>query len=207
MTGCQLTTVLLDFGGVIAEEGFAKGIKSLGASLGRDPHDLWQAGLSAVWDSGYVLGRGSEAEFWALFKQRCGVDGDERAWRESILAGFAVRPWMLTLADSLRGLGVTTAILSDQTDWLDLLDARQHFYRHFDAVFNSYTHGMSKLEDAFFLMALEKLGARPETTLFVDDNSGNVERAKALGMHALLYETRQGLEQALQTLCPALAGE
>ena len=207
MTACQLTTVLLDFGGVIAEEGFAVGIKSLAASLGADPHVLWQAGLSAVWDSGYVHGRGSEADFWALFKERTGVTGDEQAWREAILDGFVVRPWVLALVDRLRGLGVAVAILSDQTDWLERLDRRQRFTGHFDAVFNSYHHGMSKLEDAFFHLALRELAADPAATLFVDDNPVNVERAKALGMHAVLYETRQGLEQALQTLCPALAGK
>lgn len=207
MTHCRLTTVLLDFGGVIAEEGFAGGIKALAASLGQDPHALWQAGLQAVWDSGYVLGKGCEADFWALFKSRTGVDGDTAAWREIILKGFTVRPWMLSLADRLRGLGVTVAILSDQTDWLELLDRREAFSTHFDAVFNSYHYGMSKLEDAFFRLALAKLDADPARTLFVDDNPVNVARAKALGLHALLYETRQGLENALETLCPALAGE
>jgi len=207
MTACQLTTVLLDFGGVIAEEGFAKGLKALAASLGQDPHALWKTGLQAVWDSGYVLGKGSEADFWALFKRRTGVEGDTAAWREVILDGFTVRPWVLGLVDRLRGLGVVTAILSDQTDWLEHLDSRQHFFNHFDAVFNSYHYGMSKLEDAFFHLALTGLAADPASTLFVDDNPVNVERAKALGMHAVLYETRQGLEEALQTLCPALAGE
>ena len=194
---------MLDFGGVIAEEGFTRGLKGLAQEYGRDPAGLWQTGLDAVWDSGYVTGKGSEADFWSLFKARTGLAGDENRWRENILSSFLVRPWMLDLTDRLRGLGLTVAILSDQTDWLDLLDARQGFARHFDRVFNSFSHGLTKKDPAFFRLALTGLGAAPGATLFVDDNAGNVERARSLGITAIVYETREGFEGDLRTLCPA----
>ncbi|MFP5238787.1 MAG: HAD family hydrolase, partial [Acidobacteriota bacterium] len=166
----------------------------------------WQAGLKAVWDSGYVFGRADEAAFWALFKERTGIEGDSDRWREDILSRFVLRPWMLDLSDRLRGLGVRTAILSDQTDWLSLMDERHGFFRHFDKVYNSYNHAMSKLEPRFFLMALEGLGVRPERALFVDDNSGNVARARELGLKAILYETRAGFERELRAICPEALG-
>ncbi len=202
MRPCDLDAVLFDFGGVIAEEGFAQGVQALASAHGRDPREIWTAGLNAVWDSGYVFGKGTEADFWTLFKARTGLEGDEAAWREDILARFVVRPWMLALADELRRAGVVTAILSDQTDWLARMDARLGFSRHFDQVFNSFDHAMSKRDPAFFRFALERLGVAAPRTLFIDDNLGNVERARALGLHGVLYQDRPDLERALARLCP-----
>lgn len=203
MNDCPLDAVLLDFGGVVAEEGFAAGLKALARREGRDEREIWQAGLAAVWDSGYVTGGADEAAFWRLFKRRTGIEGDENAWREEIFTLFAVRPWMRDLAERFRAMGIVTAILSDQTDWLARLDGRQRFFRHFDKVYNSYDHGVTKLEQGFFLLALCDLGCKPERALFVDDNPGNVERARALGMHAIHYTDREAFEQDLARICPA----
>jgi putative hydrolase of the HAD superfamily len=202
MRNCQFDAALLDFGGVVAEEGFAAGVKAIASAAGRDPGEIWRVGLEAVWDSGYVYGRCLEGDFWKLFKARTGIEGDENRWREDILSLFVVRPFMRRFADRLRELGVVTAILSDQTDWLRLLDERHAFSRHFDKVFNSFDHAMTKQEPAFFSLALQELKLSPERTLFVDDNPGNVERARDLGMHAVLYTNREGFEADMARLCP-----
>lgn len=204
MSKCRIDAVILDFGGVVAEEGFAQGIKAIARAHGRDEQAVWKAGLEAVWESGYVYGRGGEADFWRLFKERTGISGDEASWRSEVLSLFAVRPFMRELVERLRGMGVVTAILSDQTDWLAVLDERQEFFRHFDKVFNSYHHGMTKKEPEFFLLALRELGVEPGRAVFVDDNPGNVDRARELGMHAILYCDRDDFEQQLGRLCPGV---
>lgn len=206
MQTCHLRGILLDFGGVLAEEGFAEGMKAIARENGLDEAVIWRAGLQAVWDSGYVSGRSDEAAFWRLFKERTGLVGDEAHWREDILSRFTVRAWMPPVVERLRGMGLTTAILSDQTDWLALLDSRQDFFKYFDVVLNSYHHGMTKQEPEFFLLALRETGLAPEETLFVDDNPGNVERALALGFKAHLYVDREGFEAELARLCPGALG-
>lgn len=207
MQTCQLRGILLDFGGVLAEEGFAEGMKAIARENGLDEAVIWRAGLQAVWDSGYVSGRSDEAAFWRLFKERTGLQGDEAHWREDILSRFTVRAWMPPVVERLRDMGLTTAMLSDQTDWLALLDSRQDFFKYFDVVLNSYHHGMTKQEPEFFLLALRETGLAPESTLFVDDNPGNVERARALGLQAHLYVDREGFEAELARLCPEALGK
>jgi putative hydrolase of the HAD superfamily len=202
MSKCRIDAVILDFGGVIAEEGFAQGIKAIARAHGRDEQEVWKAGLESVWDSGYVYGQGSEADFWRLFKERTGLVGDEEAWRDEVLSLFTVRPFMRELTQRLKTMGVVTAILSDQTDWLAVLDERQEFSKHFDMVFNSYHHGMTKREPEFFLLALRELNMEPGRVVFVDDNPGNVDRARELGMHAILYCDQGDFEERLARLCP-----
>jgi len=43
----------LDFGGVIAEEGFAEGMGALAGERGLDPESLLAVAMAAVYDPGY----------------------------------------------------------------------------------------------------------------------------------------------------------
>ncbi|MDD2695358.1 MAG: HAD-IA family hydrolase, partial [Anaerolineales bacterium] len=53
-------------------------------------------------------------------------------------------------------------------------------------------------------LALERLGAPPEATLFVDDFIENVEAARALGMHAVHFrDTPQALADINRLLVAA----
>jgi putative hydrolase of the HAD superfamily len=94
---------------------------------------------------------------------------------------------MLALVRRLRAAGVITAILSDQTDWLDRLDARTPFFRDFDRVFNSFHLGKGKRDPSLFDDAARELGVAAATAAFVDDDPGNVSRAAGRGLHALLF--------------------
>ena len=203
----RIRAVLLDFGGVIAEEGFRDGLRALAERQGLDPDAVSREGRLAVHDSGYVTGAGSESDFWALLRRRTGLAGADAELTRAILDRFIVRPWMIDLARRLRAEGLTVAILSDQTDWLERLDARQRFGEAFDRVFNSYRLGRSKREPGLFDAVVASLGLVPGQALFVDDDSGNVERARQRGLHAIRYDSRESFETQLQTvLGPRLAG-
>lgn len=207
MTTCPYTCAFFDYGGVLAEEGFKHTLFAMAEQYGHDPHTLWMTSLKLIWETGYVMGKCDEAAFWSLFKTRTGLIGDEAAWRRAMEDAFVLRPFMLDVVDNLRRLGVRTAVLSDQTDWLAALDARQGFSKHFEKVFNSYHYGVTKQELAFFRTALSEMGVTARESLFVDDNAGNVERARSLGITAILYETRDGFERDLAGICPALAAK
>jgi len=183
--------VLFDFGGVLAEEGFSDGLEKLGREQHLPVKDMTQAGMHAVYDSGYVTGQGTEADFWRLLRERTGLRGDDAVLTKILLDGFVVRPSMLALAQHLRSLGHVTGILSDQTDWLDRLDASQHFYRCFDRVYNSYRLGKGKRDPSVFGEVAADLGLAPSQILFIDDNEHNVEHARSAGMHAIHYRDRK----------------
>ena len=107
-------------------------------------------GMQAVYDSGFVVGQGKAADFWQLLRQRSGLQGDDASLSERILEGFIPRPWMLQLVMHLKTQGYITGILSDQTNWLDLLDRRHHLYQHFDHIYNSYYLGKGKRDPSLF---------------------------------------------------------
>lgn len=192
--------VLFDFGGVLAEEGFREGLFTIANSQGLDPEEVHRIGLDAVYDSGYVLGRGSEADFWALMRQRTGIAGGDRELSGEILSRFVLRPRMLDEVRKLRKSGFITAILSDQTDWLERLDARLGFFREFDRVFNSYRTGKGKRDTRSFDDAVKELGIEPGEALFIDDMPGNVERARSRGLQAYLFDDEERCVAFLEAL-------
>ena len=199
----SIRAVLFDFGGVIADEGFHNGLKMFAAEQGLDAGTLSTAGMQAVYDSGFVLGRGTEAQFWQLMRLRTGLDGENQELTERILDGFVIRPWMIERIQQLRDQGYITGILSDQTHWLDILEERDHFFNRFDHVYNSYYLGKGKRDPTLFTDVASELGLTPQQVLFVDDNDGNVQRARKTGMQTLLYTDRDSFLSDLDKLLTA----
>jgi len=193
-----IRAVLFDFGGVLAEEGFSHVLESLAAQQRLRVQDMTAAGAQAVYDSGFVLGRATETEFWSLLRQRTGLRGEDAMLTAKILNGFTLRPWMLELVQRLGEQGYVTGILSDQTDWLDRLDSRQHFYRLFDRIYNSYYLGKGKRDPSLFSDVAADLGLPAATILFIDDSAGNVARAAAAGMQTIQYLDRDTFMKALE---------
>ena len=156
-----------------------------------------------MYDSGFVLGRGTAAQFWMLMRLRAGLDGEDNALTQQIIDGFVLRSWMIELVQGLRDKGYVTGILSDQTHWLDMLDEQYHFYAAFDHIYNSYYLGKGKRDPTLFTDVANDLSLKPSQILFIDDNAGNVERARDTGMQALLYVDR---ERFLSELDKVLSG-
>jgi len=194
----HVRAVLFDFGGVLAEEGFSNGLNAIAAEQRLPADNITEEGMRAVYDSGYVTGVGSEADFWSMLRKRTGMSGDDRELKARMFDGFIMRPWMLELVSRLRAQGYTVGILSDQTDWLDELDAKFHFYRYFDRIYNSYYLGKGKRDPSHFIDVAVDLGLPPANVLFVDDSADNVARAKAAGMQAIVYVDNERFVQALE---------
>jgi len=181
--------VVLDYGGVIAEEGFRFGLEAIATRHDIDPAELQREAEDAIYDTGYITGRGTESDFWERLRLRTGIAETDDALADEILRRFVLRPRMIAAVRAMRRQGVVVAILSDQTDWLERLDARDRFFPEFDRVFNSYRLGKGKRDATVFDDVVRALGAAPGETLFADDNPGNVDRARSRGLAALLFRT------------------
>jgi HAD superfamily hydrolase (TIGR01509 family) len=183
--------VLFDFGGVLAEEGFREGLMAIGQAAGLSPEAFFETAAAAVYESQYVLGKADESAYWAMVRERTGINGSDREFRREILKRFKLRPWMLGIVRELRDRGYTVGILSDQSQWLDELNQQYDFFKEFHKIFNSYHMGKGKKDPGLFAEIAAKLGLKGSEILFIDDNEGNVKRARTQGWNAIIYRNRE----------------
>jgi putative hydrolase of the HAD superfamily len=199
----MIKTVIFDFGGVLAEEGFREGLFAIAQKNGLAPDAFFAACDSLIDETGYLTGMADEASFWNAVRKETGIHGDDADLRREILARFVLRSEMLAEADSLRAAGVFVAMLSDQTNWLDELDRETALYRHFDRVFNSYRLHKSKREASVFKDVCAELGAAPRETLFIDDNVNHIRRAGSRGLQTIHFMSIDDFKKQLKRWFPS----
>ena len=110
-----------------------------------------------------------------------------------------VDPAMLGLCDALAPQA-TLAVLTNNGGWLAEFADRivpELAPLFGNRVICSGQLGVLKPEPESYRACLRELGARAETTLFVDDRAENVEGARAAGLDAILHSDVASLRAAL----------
>lgn len=192
--------VLFDFGGVLAEEGWKQGFRVIARANGLDGDHLIQTASDMVYETGYILGKGSEKSFWNAMRAKTGIKGTDASLMQEIVSRFIIRDWMIDLVQRLKSEHLAVGILSDQTDMLDQLNARFDFFKEFDFVFNSYHMGKGKRDRSLFDDIAGRLKTAPGRILFIDDDPGHVERARQKGWKAILYTDAESFNRHMDGL-------
>jgi len=197
-TGSHIKLALFDFGGVIADEGFKLGLLSIGEANGIDPRTFYTSVVSIISCCGYLTGKADEKTFWQEVRKQFVLQGTNEDLRDQIFSRFTIRGWMLEIVEQLRDQNILTAILSDQTDWLDRLNNKDDFFKYFDRVFNSFYLKQSKHNGGkIYGVVLSEMNVPAGSALFVDDNESNIKKAKSKGLHTIHYKDRKSFETEL----------
>ncbi len=121
----------------------------------------------------------------------CGTDPGDDVVREIVAADQAMLTDVARLEvdtvpflDMLRARHVPSAFVSNCAENTRRLLADLGLDTRVDAIVLSCETGTAKPSPAIYREALAQLGARPATTLFVDDKPSYCEGARALGMDA-----------------------
>lgn len=105
---------------------------------------------------------------------------------------FSLSEPMVGLVHELKDNGLRIGILTNNVRefrewWWPLMD----FSSVFDTVVDSHEVAMRKPNPAIYRLAMDRLGAEPARTAFLDDLQANVDAAGAVGMHGILVEEDQ----------------
>ncbi|BBB47312.1 HAD family hydrolase [Pelolinea submarina] len=94
-----------------------------------------------------------------------------------------------------------TALLSNYSDLLrKMLASYWRMDGAFDQIVISWEVRMIKPDPDIFYYTLEKLGCAPAEAIFIDDKAVNVEGARALGMHAILFTGREDMNRRIEAI-------
>jgi FMN phosphatase YigB (HAD superfamily) len=196
----KIEVVLFDFGGVIAEDGWKKGLKVIAKANGLDESKLLQDAIDTIYGTGYLLGKAPESRFWSALREKTGITEDDALIIKEIFPRFLIRDWMIDLVKKVKAKQITVGILSDHTDWLDKLNQQYRFFKWFDHVFNSYHLGKGKRDSSLFDDVARTLGRPPEKILFIDDDPGHVDRARKKGWKAIRYVDRDSFIEEMEMI-------
>jgi putative hydrolase of the HAD superfamily len=64
--------VLSDFDGMLAEEGWKQGLRVIADANKLDSDDFIHTAHDTIYDAGYILGKGSENDFWNALRVKTG---------------------------------------------------------------------------------------------------------------------------------------
>ena len=102
---------------------------------------------------------------------------------------FRLSKDMVRFVHDLKDAGLSIGILTNNVRefrefWWPLMD----FESVFDTIVDSHEVAMRKPNPAIYRLTMERLGAQPARTAFLDDLQANVDAANAIGMHGILVD-------------------
>lgn len=127
----------------------------------------------------------------------------ERLLAATLASRFTPIPETIELAHALASQGRRLALASN-TNPLDINAIRTSYpdvlAPFADRLFLSYELGVMKPDDSFFHAITDRLGVKPESSLFIDDKPENVDVAQACGMRGIVYRSPGQLHAELTAL-------
>jgi putative hydrolase of the HAD superfamily len=197
----SIRAVFIDFGGVIMRTE-DKGPRTRQAErLGMTSRDLEKIIFESESSQRASTGEIQEEAHWQAVAEALGVSRQEA---DNITSAFFSGDRAdATLLDFMRSLRPErkVGLISNAWSGLRAFIIRQKFDDVFDEMIISAEVGLIKPDPRIYRLALEKLGAQPEESVFLDDVLVNVEAARTVGMNAIQFtQLEKTLEELKQLL-------
>ena len=196
-----MRTIIFDLGNVVCFFDHAPAFAKLARFTNLLPEQMFDAvyggPLYAELERGHLTG----PTFLRRTQQHCQMRCDVDFLAHALSDIFAPNPEVCGLIPLLKGR--YRLVLGSNTN---AIHARRYFKQfaavlgQFDALGLSHEMGARKPDADFYHACLHMAKARPADCVFVDDLPENIEGARAVGMHGIVYRPNDGLAEKLCAL-------
>lgn len=194
-----MKTIFFGWGGVVADDPgddfLAKLLRKVGASDGQI-QEIFQSYMRR-----FMRGEISEADYWNELRVNYGftiqdsISDEFKKWN-----GLAANEDVLALVDEAKAKGWQVAILSNVIEpTYNVLEAAG-FYDKFDITIASCKEGFAKPDIEIYKIALEKLNAAADESVFIDDKQSNLIPAETLGFKTILAENPEQIIRDIKNI-------
>lgn len=212
----NINTVIFDFGGVLYDIDFQAAVTAF-EQLGVEGFStLYSKAVQSKLFENFECGHISVSEFCNEIKNYFGQNRltDEQitcAWNQ-LLVGY--KESRLHFVEKLKSR--YTVLLLSNTNQVHYdyftrefrgnfqTDLRLEDYFHH--AFFSHQVKLRKPDTRFYEYALSQAGVTPETAIFIDDTPHNLPPAKTLGIHTVLHDSNNEIEDVFEEYMSNLAG-
>lgn len=186
----EIKNIVLDFNGVISKSNKKEILNSLDI---KDVCNLVCYGFSFLTKSGFKkdiakayrgiqVGKETCDSIFELFDNTFPNNSETvKKVVNNFVNSMKTRQGLISMIDYLRENGFQVFILSNSIPKTERMIKSEEIRSHFDGVYCSSEHGLSKPGVDVFKDACEKWGILPEESLFVDDKKQNVKGALEAG--------------------------
>jgi glucose-1-phosphatase len=195
----MIQTIIFDLGRVIVPFDFKRGYDRLAplCSLAPEqiPERLRGCDLVTRFESGQIEPREFVREIGAVLGFEPEYDEFCDIWSCVFLPETLIPD---SLVEALRRRYRVLLLSNTNAIHFEMIERTYPILRHFDAFVLSYRVGAMKPAPAIYEEAIRQAQCRPEECFFTDDMPAYVEGAKAAGIDAVQFESREQIERELR---------
>ena len=146
----------------------------------------------------FVCGKISQEKVLKNISKRLGLDKEKfrKMWFNTYKKLHKKNIPMFNLVRKLKK-DYVTAILSDQSQFSNVVVKKFNFYKFFDPIILSFELGVRKPELKIYKIILKRLELKPQECIFIDNKLKNILPAKKLGIHTILFKNINQLKKDL----------
>lgn len=211
----KITTVILDFGGVLYDIDFQAAVHAFNR-LGIDNFDtLYSKAVQSNLFEHFERGRITVPDFCDEIRRYFGqnrITNEEitDAWNQ-LLIGY--KKSRLDFVEDLKSK-YTVILLSNTNEvhytyftqqYLSEFQTHEPLEALFHRTFFSHRIGMRKPDAEFYRYALNQMKINPREAVFIDDTPHNITPARELGIHAIHHDSTQEIDEVFANYLEGVA--
>lgn len=193
----MIKAIAFDLGGVLYTYDHDRLMKDVSKELNLPVKEVTEA-----WKKGIVefeMGDISEQRFWQIFLNELNITHDLKTLHKLVIEHFQPIKGSLKILNQLKDK-LILGLISNQTDWIDVLDKKYNFRKLFDIILISKEVSLRKPGEEIFKLFIEKSGVKPNEIAFIDDFIGYKESVERIGIKFIHYQNPSQLKQDLNKL-------
>ena len=197
----MIKNVIFDIGNVLTDFRWAEFLADKGFSEEEIARIAKASVLSPVWPE---LDRG----VWSFEEVMAGFVKNDPEMEEEFHRAYddmtdivTIRDYAIEWIKSLKKQGFSVYYLSNFSQKIEKeCEKALVFRKEMDGGILSWNDKLIKPDPAIYKLCLTRFGLKPEESVFVDDTAVNVEAANKLGIHGIVFQSREQVDQKLAEL-------
>lgn len=186
-------------GGVLFTNGTKDFVKFLSEKYNIEPDKVGFEVSDSDYGNDYRKGKLSREDFYKTLQKNLGITEHIDVLEDQWIKGYKLieetKYIILNLAKKYK-----VYFLSDSVkERVDRLNNEHQFIEWFEDGIFSFDQGIRKPDPKLYDVMIEKVGTKPDETIFIDDKEKNLIPARNIGIIGVLFENPKQLRGELKT--------
>ena len=199
MVNSMIKTIIFDLGGVLFTNGTKKFIQDVSTKYGV-PAKVVGDVMDGEIGSRYREAKISRDEFWKLALEKLNISENVDVLEAQWIGGYELIKGTADIIFKLKEKYKVHYLSDNVKERVTAIDKKFHFMEWFDGGVYSHDVGVRKPDPKIYQVVLEKAGAKPEETVFIDDKAPALVPAEAMGIKTILFVSPEDLEIQLKNI-------